>query len=82
SDYDNTVVADFQQLLNVKGVYHCWLSDKTNINNYGDLCLQLTCDLIAYYTKLGDDCSAKQDAKTARDMFMKANELCKILGEL
>jgi hypothetical protein len=71
------VVADFQQLPNIKGVYR-YEADKIN---YDELCSRLTCDLIAYYNKLGDDYSAKKDTKTARDMFMKAHELCNILND-
>jgi hypothetical protein len=38
--------------------------------------------LAAHYNKLGSDCSAKQDAKTAKDMFMKTYKLYNILAEL
>jgi hypothetical protein len=76
---DVSTVADFEKLPNIKGVYRYGPSD---IANCDDLCSRLTCDLIAHYNKLGDDCSAKQDGKTAKDMFLKAHELCKILGEL
>ena len=84
-DPEDSMAVDFQHLSNVKAVYHYGLSlvkNGTNITNYDDLCLRLACDLISHYNKLGDDCNAKQNAKAAKDMFMKAHELCKILDEL
>jgi len=38
--------------------------------------------LAAHYNKLGSDCSAKQDAKKAKDAFMKAYKLDNVLAKL
>ena len=83
--YEDSIVVKFQQLPNVKGVHRYGqssLENKTVLDNYHALCSRLAYDLIAHYNKLGTDCSAKQDAKTARDMFMKAHELCNILARI
>ncbi|CAF1370261.1 unnamed protein product [Rotaria sp. Silwood1] len=52
------------------------------VSNYNNLRFRLTYNLIGHYKKLGNDCSAKQDAKAAKDMATKARELCNILAEL
>ncbi|CAF3223154.1 unnamed protein product [Rotaria sp. Silwood2] len=84
AEYESSVVADFQQLPNVKvvGRYgQSSLENETVTDNYDDLCSRLTHDLIAHYNRLGTDCSNKHDAKTAKDMFMKAHKLCNIDSE-
>ncbi|CAF4184048.1 unnamed protein product [Rotaria sp. Silwood2] len=84
AEYGSSVVVDFQQLPNVKvvGRYgQSSLENETVIDNYDDLCSRLTHDLIAHYNRLGTNCSNKHDAKTAKDMFMKAHKLCTIDSE-
>ncbi|CAF2772041.1 unnamed protein product [Rotaria sp. Silwood2] len=85
ADYRYSLTDEFQQLSNVKFVYlyeESSLKNDTVISNYNNLRFRLTYDLIGYYKKLGNDCSANQDAKTAKDMATKARELCNILAEL
>ena len=84
TDYRHPNVTAFQQLSNVKTVYlygQGFLDYKTVIKDYNDLCFELISDLAGYYNKLGSACSAKQDPKTARDMFSKAAELYRILAK-
>ncbi|CAF2931568.1 unnamed protein product [Rotaria sp. Silwood2] len=84
ADYEESVVVDFQQLPNVKVVGRYGQSSLENeaiIDNYDDLCSRLTHDLIAHYNRLGTECSKTHDAKTAKDMFMKAHKLCNIDSE-
>ncbi|CAF2621835.1 unnamed protein product [Rotaria sp. Silwood2] len=85
ADYDDSVIIELQQLPNVKVVSRYGqssLENKTAIENYDDLYYQLTHDVIAHYNRLGTYFSKKQDAKTAKDMFMKAHTLCNIDSEL
>jgi hypothetical protein len=85
SDYEVSLITDFQQLPNVQAIYRYGQSSSSNetiIENYDDLCFRLTNDLIAHYNKLGSNYSAKQDAKAAKDMFMKVSELYDILAKL
>ncbi|UJR17019.1 hypothetical protein I4U23_003917 [Adineta vaga] len=77
SVYEEKIIDDFQKFSNIKGFYRY----DTQKNNYDELCLQLACDLMAYYNKLGDEYKAKKDTKKAKDMFMKAHELCEILND-
>ncbi|CAF3995641.1 unnamed protein product [Rotaria sp. Silwood1] len=84
-DYRDSLTDDFKQLSNVKFVYRyeeSLLKNDTVISNYNNLRFRLTYNLIGHYEKLGNDCSAKQDAKTAKDMATKARELCNSLAEL
>lgn len=81
TDYEDSVVVDFQQRPNVKMVSRFGQSSPENgkvIDNYYDLCSRLTYDLLAHYNKLGTEYSARQDPKTAKDMFKKAHKLCQI----
>jgi hypothetical protein len=83
--YEDSSVADFQHLSNVKQIYRHVPSSSTKdtvSSNRDNLCFQLTHDLISHYNKLGTQCSARQDAEKAEDIFLKAYELCKLLTEL
>jgi hypothetical protein len=85
NEYEDSIVTGFQQLSNVKVVYRYGQSSSKNeatIKNCHDLCFRLTYDLMNYYNKLGSDWGVKQDAKTAKDMFMKAHELCNIFDKI
>ncbi|CAF0862448.1 unnamed protein product [Adineta steineri] len=80
ADYDDLVVADFHKRSNIKIVCRYGQSsskNETTIDNYPELCLHLTHDLITHYNKLGTDYSTKKDATTAKEMFTKAHKLCK-----
>ncbi|CAF1342495.1 unnamed protein product [Adineta steineri] len=80
TDYDDLVVADFHKRSNIKIVCRYGQSsskNETTIDNYPELCLHLTHDLITHYNKLGTHYSTKKEAKTAKEMFTKAHELCK-----
>lgn len=79
SDYEDSIVANFQQLSNVKFVYRL---NESVITNYDYLRFQLAYDLMGYYKKLGTDCKVNNNEKTAKDMFMKAYVLCNILAGL
>ena len=85
ADYEDSVVVDFQQRPNVKVVSRFGQSSPENgrvIANYYDLCSRLTYELLAHYNKLGTEYSARQDPKTAKDMFNKAYKLCQIDFEI
>jgi hypothetical protein len=85
TDYEDSIVADLQQLPNVKFVYRYGqpsMKNESVISNYDYLRFRLIYDLIGHYKELGTNCKTIQDIKTAKDMFMKAHELCNILAEL
>jgi hypothetical protein len=85
TDYEDSIVVHLRELLNVKVVYRygqSLLQNEKIIDNYDDLCFEVAYDLIGHYNKLGTICSAKQDAKIARDIFMKALKICNIFAEL
>jgi hypothetical protein len=82
--YKDSVLIRFQKLPNVKHVYRYGQSLSNNmmsITNCGDLCFQLTHDLITHYNNVGTECDVRKDPETANDMFLKASELCKLLVE-
>jgi hypothetical protein len=85
TSYKEVSVIGFHQLTNVKKLYRYGQSSSTNetISSTPDeLCLQLTHDLIAHYNKLGSECNSRKDLKQAKEMFLKAHELCKRLIKL
>jgi hypothetical protein len=85
ADYEDLIVTGFQKFNNIQAIYRYGQIASQNeaiIDNYDDLCFHLISDLATHYNKLGSTCSAKQDAKTAKNMFMKAHELYNILVEL
>ncbi|CAF1420268.1 unnamed protein product [Adineta steineri] len=68
----------FRLFPNVKKVYR---SSSTN-NIRDNLSFELLHDLIGRYSKLGSEYDTNGDVKKAKEMFLKAHELCKCLGEL
>ena len=84
-DYKDSAVVGLSNLRNVKKIYSCnrtSSTNKTSVNNHNDLYFQLTHDLIAHYNKLGSDFNARKEAEKAKEMFLKAHQLCKIILEL
>lgn len=85
TDHQISVRIEPHQLSNVKIVYYCEKASSKNepmITKYNDLCFRLISDLATHYNNLGSIYSAKQDAKTAKDMFIKTYELYNILAKL
>ncbi|CAF1374168.1 unnamed protein product [Adineta ricciae] len=81
SNYDESIINDFQKLSNVKIVIRYGQissENETIIDNYDDLCFHLTHELLTHYNQLGSFYSNKQDAKTAKDMYIKAQLLCQM----
>ena len=76
---------DFRELSNIKIIYYyeeASLKSESLITKYNDLCFRLISDLATHYNNVGSSCSAKHDAKTAKDMFIKTHELYHILANL
>ena len=76
---------DFRELSNMKIIYYyekASLQSESMITKYNDLCFRVISDLATHYNNLGSICSAKHDAKTAKDMFTKTYELYHILANL
>jgi hypothetical protein len=83
-DHENSTAIDSHPFPNVQVVYRYGKASSENetmIDNADDLCFQLLSDLAVHYDKLGSICSGRQDAKMARDMFIKVSKLYTILAE-
>lgn len=77
-DYEDSTKPDFHQFRNVQAVYRC---TETLTDNDDNLAFQLFTGLAIHYQKLGAIYSARQDPKTAKDMFLKVSELYDILAK-
>jgi hypothetical protein len=83
-DHENSTANDSHPFPNVQVVYRYGKASSENetmIGNADDLCFQLLSNLAVHYDKLGSICSGRQDAKTAKDMFIKVSKLYTILAE-
>ncbi|CAF1123993.1 unnamed protein product [Adineta steineri] len=78
NEYAEFSTIGFEFFPNVKKVYR---SSSTN-NTRDNLSFELLHDLIAHYSKLGSEYDINGDVKKAKEMFLKAHELCECLGEL
>jgi hypothetical protein len=84
TDYKNSVAARFQKLANVKNVYRYDQSssmNEMNITNHEDLCFELIHDLIIHYNKLAAEYDARKDSENAKNMYLTAHKLSKLLAE-
>jgi hypothetical protein len=85
NDYKDISVLGFRQLNNVKQIYRYdqSLSTKEATNGNRDyLCVRLTHDLISHYNELGNQFEERKDSNNAKDMFLKARDLCELLIKL
>lgn len=81
---DNSFNNDLDQFLQVKHTYRYKESrDASNngmITNRDDLRYRLAYDLLEHYGNLGEKCQADNQSKKAREMFLKARNLCQFLS--
>lgn len=85
SEHQISFGMDFHELSNIKLIYYyekVSLKNESLLTDYNDLCFRLLSDLATHYNNLGSLCSAKNDAKTAKEMFLKTHELYRILANL
>jgi len=83
TEYLESIAKGLRQFLNVKYVYRYGESkteDKEIITNQDNLRYRLIYDLIDYYGKLGEQYRTNSQTKNAREMFLKAQNLCQFLS--
>ncbi len=73
-DYDRLIVTRLEGLAQVKHLYRT--EGFIDINK---MCFRLTHDLIKHYGQLGDQLQAEKRNQEARQMFLRAQQLCQIL---
>jgi len=79
NDYQDISVVGFQQLENVKKIYRY---DQTSSDGNGEtLSLKLIYDLIYHYNQLGNEFQDRNDSNNAKDMFLKARDLCELINK-
>jgi len=81
TDYQQSLMNNFDQFSNIKYVYYYGKLSDTKEKILNDLYYQLTYDLIGYYAELGDEYKTNNQAKLARDSFFKGQKLCQFLSE-
>ncbi|CAF2517858.1 unnamed protein product [Rotaria sp. Silwood2] len=83
-NYEESIVECVRQFPNVKYVYYYEASKNKMDNmttNRDDLRYRITSDLIDYYAKLGEKYQTNKKSKEARQIFLKAQKLCRLLSE-
>lgn len=80
SDEVNLIPTDLHSSFNVQAVYRYGKTSSINDDD-DDLCFELLTDLAIHYNKLGTIHSARENPKTAKDMFMKVSKLYEILAK-
>jgi hypothetical protein len=77
NDYQDISVVGFQQLQNIKQIYRY---DQTSADgNRDSLSSKLIYDLIYHYNQLANEFQDRKDSNNAKDMFLKARDLCDLL---
>jgi hypothetical protein len=74
-NYKDMSIATLPNLNNVKKIYR-YDSIKETKNG---IRLQLTYDLISHYNQLANQCQNNRDSDNAKDMFLKARDLCELI---
>lgn len=84
NNYKQIAENSFRQFSNVKHIYYYGKPKNNDEKGYcsqDDLRYHLTYDLIGYFRQLGDNYEKLNQPKLARDIFLKAQKLCKFLSE-
>jgi hypothetical protein len=77
NDYKDISIAGLQQLDKIKQIYRY---DQTSSDGNGEnLSLRLIYDLIYHYNQLGNQFEDRKDSNNAKDMFLKARDLCQLI---